>query len=65
MRLEWSKLDLSTENKGRAHALKRSSNSISIVGDKAYVFGGESEPRQPVDDELWVVDLTCEPAVYI
>lgn len=38
-------------------ALKRSSNSVAVVGDKAYIFGGETKPRTPVDDELYVLDL--------
>nr|GFA57312.1 hypothetical protein [Tanacetum cinerariifolium] len=35
----------------------RSSHAITIVGDKAYAFGGEFKPRVPVDNSLYVFDL--------
>ncbi|GKV18262.1 hypothetical protein SLEP1_g28667 [Rubroshorea leprosula] len=35
----------------------RSSHAIAIVGQKAYVFGGEFSPRVPVDNNLHVFDL--------
>ncbi|XP_057460718.1 nitrile-specifier protein 5-like [Actinidia eriantha] len=35
----------------------RSSHAITIVGQKAYVFGGEFKPRTPVDNNLHVFDL--------
>ncbi|KAJ0801474.1 putative galactose oxidase/kelch, beta-propeller, kelch-type beta propeller [Helianthus annuus] len=35
----------------------RSSHSITIVGEKAYAFGGEFKPRVPVDNSLYVFDL--------
>lgn len=48
-------------------ALPRSSHSVSVVGSKAYIFGGcvnldradhrEIKPRSPVDNALHVVDL--------
>jgi len=36
----------------------RSSHAITIVGQKAYSFGGEFTPRVPVDNNLYVFDLT-------
>ncbi|KAF9996232.1 hypothetical protein BGZ80_007308 [Entomortierella chlamydospora] len=38
-------------------ALARSSHSLAIVGNKAYIFGGEFHPRIPVDANLYVYDL--------
>lgn len=35
----------------------RSSHAITIVGQKAYAFGGELAPREPVDNKLYVFDL--------
>ncbi|XP_072969231.1 thiohydroximate-O-sulfate sulfur/sulfate-lyase (nitrile-forming) NSP5 [Typha angustifolia] len=35
----------------------RSSHAITIVGEKAYVFGGEFTPRVPVDNKVHVFDL--------
>ncbi|KAI3755673.1 hypothetical protein L1987_55479 [Smallanthus sonchifolius] len=35
----------------------RSSHAITIVGEKAYAFGGEFKPRVPVDNSLYVFDL--------
>lgn len=35
----------------------RSSHAVAVVGKKAYVFGGEVEPRVPVDNQIHVFDL--------
>lgn len=35
----------------------RSSHAIAVVGQKVYAFGGEFEPRVPVDNHLYVFDL--------
>lgn len=37
--------------------LKRSSHSLDIVAGSAYVFGGEINPREPVDNDMHVVRL--------
>ncbi|GJN73440.1 hypothetical protein Purlil1_6436 [Purpureocillium lilacinum] len=37
--------------------LQRSSQALSVVGPRAWIFGGELQPRQPVDNQLDVVDL--------
>uniref|UniRef100_A0A0D6QZF2 Nitrile-specifier protein 5 n=1 Tax=Araucaria cunninghamii TaxID=56994 RepID=A0A0D6QZF2_ARACU len=34
----------------------RSSHAVAVVGKKAYVFGGELEPRVPVDNAMYVFD---------
>ncbi|KAJ7491845.1 kelch repeat protein [Mycena galericulata] len=57
MRLIWSQLPLKSATGAAVNALKRSSNSLAVVGNKAYVFGGEQIPRIPVDNELWVIRL--------
>ena len=57
MRLVWEKLSLANNNAEAQKALHRSSNNLAVIGNRAYVYGGEAQPRQPVDNELWVVDL--------
>jgi len=37
--------------------LKRSSQTLSVVGDRAWIFGGELQPRVPIDNQLDVVEL--------
>lgn len=37
--------------------LPRSSHSLSIVKTKAYIFGGEQQPREPVDSHVHVFTL--------
>ena len=37
--------------------LGRSSQSLSVLGSQAWVFGGEVLPRQPVDNRLDVIEL--------
>lgn len=38
-------------------SLPRSSHSINVVGTKAFLFGGEVKPREPVDSSLHVFEL--------
>ena len=38
-------------------SLPRSSHSLSIVKDKAHIFGGEEKPRQPVPNDMHVFRL--------
>ncbi|KAK1624248.1 kelch repeat protein [Colletotrichum phormii] len=40
--------------------LRRSSQAVSVVGNQAYVFGGELLPRKPVDNQLDFVELHSE-----
>lgn len=49
---KWVKLD----QKGTIPGA-RSSHAIAMVGQKAYVFGGELTPRVPVENKLHVFDL--------
>ncbi|XP_058115226.1 nitrile-specifier protein 5 [Magnolia sinica] len=49
---KWIKLDQKGSGPGA-----RSSHAITVVGKKAYVFGGELVPRVPVDNKLHVFDL--------
>ena len=37
--------------------LPRSSHSLSVIKNKAYIFGGEEVPRQPVDNHMHVFTL--------
>ncbi|KAJ4423648.1 hypothetical protein N0V82_001671 [Gnomoniopsis sp. IMI 355080] len=38
-------------------SLPRSSHSINVVAGNAYVFGGEIEPRKPVDNDMHLIVL--------
>ncbi|KAJ5667891.1 uncharacterized protein N7477_006461 [Penicillium maclennaniae] len=38
--------------------LRRSSQIISVVGDRAYIFGGELRPREPRDNDVHAVLLS-------
>ncbi|TKY86952.1 hypothetical protein EX895_003629 [Sporisorium graminicola] len=38
--------------------LRRSSQALSIIRNTAYIFGGELQPRQPVDNRIDTVALT-------
>ncbi|KAL8715133.1 MAG: hypothetical protein Q9220_001090 [cf. Caloplaca sp. 1 TL-2023] len=40
-----------------SNPLPRSSHSLSVIKGKAYVFGGEEKPRQPVDNRMHVVTV--------
>ncbi|KAI1850573.1 hypothetical protein JX266_003855 [Neoarthrinium moseri] len=46
--------------------LPRSSHSLNVVAGSAYVFGGEVEPRQPVDNDMHIINLPISgaPADY-
>lgn len=38
--------------------LRRSSQVLSVVGDQAYIFGGELRPREPRDNDVHAVSLS-------
>ena len=38
--------------------LERSSHTINYINNKLYLFGGEHEPRIPIDNEVHVYDIT-------
>ena len=42
--------------------LQRSSHVLSVLGDKAYLFGGELHARVPRDSKTLVVDLAIDAA---
>ncbi|KAI6843054.1 galactose oxidase [Hortaea werneckii] len=50
MKATWTKI-------AQHDSLKRSSHSISVIGESAYIFGGELRPRQPRDNALHQVKL--------
>ncbi|KAI1081186.1 hypothetical protein F5B20DRAFT_537145 [Whalleya microplaca] len=43
-------------------SLPRSSHSLDIVAGNAYIFGGEVEPRKPVDNDMHVITLPSNSA---
>ncbi|KAJ9123410.1 hypothetical protein QFC22_001612 [Naganishia vaughanmartiniae] len=48
--ISWKRLALDRD-------LDRSSHALATLGSKVYIFGGEKEPRTPIDDLLYIVDL--------
>lgn len=40
-----------------AEILQRSSQVVSVVGSRAYIFGGELRPREPRDNDVHSVSL--------
>jgi len=40
-----------------APAIPRSSHTLNVVGRRAFIFGGEISPRQPVDASMNVITL--------
>ncbi|GAO19458.1 uncharacterized protein UV8b_00132 [Ustilaginoidea virens] len=45
----WERIDIPS--------LPRSSHTLNVVSGCAYVFGGEVEPRQPVDNDMHIIRL--------
>jgi hypothetical protein len=39
--------------------LKRSSQVVSVVNDQVCIFGGEVQPRQPVDDKVDILSINA------
>jgi hypothetical protein len=38
--------------------LRRSSQTVSVIGKQAWIFGGELVPRKPIDAQFDVVELS-------
>jgi len=51
LKASWKRIPTNT-------TLPRSSHSLSIVQGKAYIFGGEEKPREPVDNHVHVFTLS-------
>lgn len=47
---QWTKLH-------EAEILQRSSQILSIINNKAYIFGGELRPREPRDNDLHILSF--------
>ncbi|KAL3424559.1 Nitrile-specifier protein 5 [Phlyctema vagabunda] len=41
-----------------APSLPRSSHTLSVVAGRAYIFGGEVNPREPVDNDIHIITLS-------
>ncbi|KAF7977779.1 hypothetical protein HWV62_2669 [Athelia sp. TMB] len=55
--LSWTKVPLHAASPDVHLPLKRSSHSLVVKNGRAFIFGGEDRPREPVDGELYIVDL--------
>ncbi|RDL37650.1 Uncharacterized protein BP5553_05083 [Venustampulla echinocandica] len=49
LKAKWQRID--------SVGLPRSSHSLSVVAGRAYIFGGETKPREPVDNDMHVITL--------
>lgn len=49
LKAKWNRIDTTP--------LPRSSHSLSVVAGRAYIFGGEISPREPVDNDMHVITL--------
>lgn len=52
-----AKINAICHNVMENEVLRRSSQVLSVIGDRAYVFGGELRPREPRDNDVHVVSL--------
>lgn len=46
---KWNRID--------APPLPRSSHTLSVIAGRAYIFGGEINPREPVDNDMHIITL--------
>ncbi|KAK5737241.1 hypothetical protein LTR17_006853 [Elasticomyces elasticus] len=53
MKATWTNID-------QSELLQRSSHNVAVLGSKIYVFGGELKPRQPRDNDIFVLDTGDE-----
>jgi hypothetical protein len=49
LKAKWHRID--------SPPLPRSSHSLSVIAGRAYIFGGEVSPREPVDNDMHVITL--------
>lgn len=49
LKAKWDRID--------APPLPRSSHSLSVIAGRAYIFGGEITPREPVDNDMHIITL--------
>ncbi|TAQ89211.1 hypothetical protein B7494_g2503 [Chlorociboria aeruginascens] len=49
LKARWQRID--------SPPLPRSSHSISVIAGRAYIFGGEIKPREPVDNYMHIITL--------
>ena len=53
LKAKWQRID--------SPPLPRSSHSLSVVAGRAYIFGGEITPREPIDNDMHIVTLPAGP----
>lgn len=49
VKAKWQRID--------SIGLPRSSHSVSVIAGRAYIFGGETKPREPVDNDMHIITL--------
>lgn len=49
LKAKWQRID--------SDHLARSSHTLNVVAGRAYIFGGEIDPREPVDNEMHIITL--------
>lgn len=48
-------------------SIQRSSQTLSVIGGNAYIYGGELRPREPVDSAVYRISTdrgTTNPLIY-
>jgi hypothetical protein len=53
LKAQWQRID--------CPPLPRSSHTLSVVSGRAYIFGGETKPGEPVDNDMHIVTLPIAP----
>jgi hypothetical protein len=53
LKAQWQRID--------CPPLPRSSHTLSVVSGRAYIFGGETKPGEPVDNDMHIVTLPTAP----
>jgi len=46
-------------------AINRSSHSVNFLANKLFIFGGEHEPRKPIDNKILKIDLETKKFEYV
>ena len=56
MRAVWKKV----AEAGEGTPGPRCNHCVSVVRDTLYLFGGEEQPRIPIDNDVWAFDLASD-----
>ena len=61
MNLKWTLLFPKSKTLENIHKLlERSSHTVNLIQSKLYAYGGENEPRIPIDDNIMTYDIASQ-----